>query len=574
MFVPVLFHSLRSYDRPTFLKDLIAGLTVGVVALPLAMAFGIASGVGPERGLFTAIVAGFLISLFGGSRVQIGGPTGAFAIIVADIIANHGYEGLVIVTWLAGGLLLTLGIARFGGMIKFIPYPVVAGFTAGIALVIFTTQVKDLLGLTLTDKPVHFFGYWKSYLSALPTINPAAVSVGLGTIAVILAFRRLAPRVPGMLVAMVLATLATKMFHLPVETIGSRFGALPHTLPAPTLPSLVGVDLGPLIQPALVVALLAAIESLLSATVADGMTGTRHKSNMELVGQGVANIGSAIFGGIPATGAIARTATNVRAGAQTPVAGIIHALTLAVILLVAAPLAELVPMAALAGILVVVCHGMSEMGQFARLLRAPRSDVAVLLSTFALTVIVDLTVAVQVGVVMAALLFIRRMSEVTNIGVVTREFRDADDAPDLNASSLREIPDGVIVYEINGPFFFGAAETFKDTLRQVERRPEVLILRMRRVPAIDATAMHLIHQLWRDCHREGTVLMLSDVHAQPLHAIISSPLWDEISEDNILGNLDDALARSRMLMGLPPTDGPQRFGPTVVRENRDEPPAE
>ena len=570
MFVPKLIICLRNYSAQAFSRDLVAGLTVGVVALPLAMAFAIASGVGPERGLFTAIVAGLIISLLGGSRVQIGGPTGAFVIIVAGILAKHGYPGLVMVMWLAGALLIAMGLSRFGAMIKFIPFPVVTGFTSGIAIVIFSSQVKDFLGLTMATVPAAFFSRWAAYYHALNTINPAAVAIGIGTVILVFALRRVTPRIPGMLVAMVVATVATKLFHFPVETIGSRFGALPHTLPAPSFPNFDLAMLPELISPALTVALLAGIESLLSATVADGMMGTRHKSNMELVATGVANIGAAIFGGIPATGAIARTATNVKCGGRTPVSGIIHAITLALILLLFAPLAQAVPMACLAGILVVVCYQMSEWEQFLRLMRSPRSDVMVLLSTFVLTVVVDLTVAVQVGVVMAALLFIRRMSEVTNIGMVTRELRDHDEEPDPNAVSLRNLPPETEVYEINGPFFFGAAESFKETMRFVGKAPRVMILRMRNVPAIDATGLNLIHELHASSHRDGTHLILSDVHAQPLVAIMTSDLWEELGEENVLGNLDAAIDRARDILGLAPTTTHPHFPPTVARETETE----
>ena len=566
MFVPKLLVCLRTYSAQAFSRDLVAGLTVGVVALPLAMAFAIASGVGPERGLFTAIVAGLIISLLGGSRVQIGGPTGAFVIIVAGILAKHGYPGLVMVMWLAGALLIAMGLARFGAMIKFIPFPVVTGFTSGIAVVIFSSQVKDLLGLTMDTVPAEFFPRWAAFYRAIDTINPAAMAIGIGTVILVFGLRRFTPRIPGMLVAMILATLATRLLNLPVETIGSRFGALPHTLPAPSFPHFDMALLPELISPALTVALLAGIESLLSATVADGMMGTRHKSNMELVATGAANIGAAIFGGIPATGAIARTATNVKSGGRTPVAGIIHAFTLALILLLFAPLAQAVPMACLAGILVVVCYQMSEWEKFLRLMRSPRSDVMVLLSTFVLTVVVDLTVAVQVGVVMAALLFIRRMSEVTNIGMVTRELRDRDEEPDPNAVALRSLPPDTEVYEINGPFFFGAAESFKETMRIVGVAPRVMILRMRNVPAIDATGLNLIHELHAGSQRDGTHLILSDVHAQPLVAIMTSDLWEELGEENVLGNLDAAIDRAREILGLEPHPILPHFPPTVARE--------
>lgn len=548
-FTPKSLICLREYSRDTFLRDLTAGLTVGIVALPLALAFAIASGVGPERGLYTAIVAGFLISALGGSRVQIGGPTGAFVVIVSGIVAKYGYQGLAVCTLMAGILLIIMGLARFGGMIKFIPFPVVTGFTSGIAVVIFSSQIKDLLGLRMETVPAEFFEKWEAYWHALGTINPAAAAVGLGTAAVVFIQRRVAPRVPGMILAMIGATVLVHLLKLPVETIGSRFGELPSTLPAPQVPLTDPGHLRELISPALTVALLAAIESLLSATVADGMVGTRHRSNTELVGQGVANIASSIFGGIPATGAIARTATNVKSGARTPVAGMVHALTLLVILLAAAPLAKLIPLACLAGILVVVSWQMSEIEHFRRLLRSPRSDVAVLVITFVLTVVVDLTVAVQVGVVLAAMLFIRRMAEITNVGALTRELKDRDEDPEDPLSiAMRNVPPAVEVYEIDGPFFFGAAETFQDAMRNLRKAPRVLILRMRNVPALDATGIHVLREFHLQCQRDGTHLILSGVHTQPLAALMRSGVYEEIGEENMAGNIDLALARAREVL--------------------------
>jgi len=566
VFIPKSLVCLRNYSKSLFLQDLFAGLTVGVVALPLAMAFAIASGVGPERGLFTAIIAGFLVSLLGGSRVQIGGPTGAFVVIVSGIVAAHGYDGLVICTIMAGVLLIIMGFARFGGMIKFIPFPVVTGFTAGIAVVIFSTQMKDLFGLTMETVPAEFLEKWHAYYKAIGSINWSATLIGFGTILSIPFLRKLGPRIPAMLIVMVIASVVVHLFNLPVETIGTRFGDLPHTLPSPQLPEFSLHRFRELASPALTVALLAAIESLLSATVADGMIGTRHKSNMELVAQGAANIGSAIFGGIPATGAIARTATSIKCGAKTPVAGMIHAITLLLILMFLAPLAKGIPLACLAGILVIVAWQMSEIQHFKQLMTAPRSDIVVLLVTFFLTVLVDLTVAVQVGVVLAAMLFIRRMSEVTNVGMVTREMRDQEESSDPNAVSRRDIPDGVVVYEINGPFFFGAAETFKDTLRVIDRPPQVLIIRMRYVPAIDATGLNTLGELLRRCQHDGTAFILSDVHAQPIVALQRSHLWSTIGEQNVTGNLDTALQRAREIMGLPITELSEEFPPTVARE--------
>ncbi len=567
MLQPKLLTTLKTYDKSQFLSDLTAGLTVAVVALPLAMAFAIASGVAPERGIFTAIVAGLLISALGGSRVQIGGPTGAFVVIVAGIVGKFGYNGLILCTLIAGTLLIVLGLLRLGGLIKFIPHPVTTGFTTGIAVVIFSTQIRDLLGLTMESAPSGFIEKWRSYFQHLDTINPAATGLAVGTIFIIAVSRRLSPRLPGMLIAMMTATAVAVVFHLNVETIGSRFGDLPRTLPTPSFPRFEPSAIRDLIQPAITVALLAAIESLLSATVADGMIGGRHRPNMELVAQGVANMASVAFGGIPATGAIARTATNIKSGAKTPVAGIVHAVALALLLLLFAPVAKLIPLAALAGILVVVSYNMSEVGHFVELFRAPRSDIAVLLITFALTVLVDLTVAVQTGIVLASLLFIRKMAEISNVGVITQELGDDhDEPPDPNAIELRQVPPSVQVFEISGPFFFGAADRFKDVMRLTDGHHSVIIIRMRHVPVIDATGLHVLREFLRFCRNRRAHLILSGVHAQPLFALEHSGLWDEVGDENIFGNIDDSLNRAREILGLPPVPRSLPFVPTVARE--------
>ncbi len=527
-FLPKSIVCLREgYTRESLVRDLIAGVVVGIVALPLSLAFAIASGVPPERGLYTAIVAGFLISALGGSRVQVGGPTGAFVVIVYGIVMKFGYEGLVICTIMAGIILIVLGLARMGGMIKFIPYPVVTGFTAGIAVIIFSSQVKDFLGLDMGVVPADFAEKWVAYAGRFGTMHLATTLVALGSLAVLIIWPRISQLVPGPFVAMVLATAAVQIFNLPVETIGSRFGSVPSSLPMPHWPSIPWGQIHHFISPALTLALLAAIESLLSAVVADGMVGTRHKSNVELVAQGVANVISPIFGGIPATGAIARTATNVRAGGRTPLAGIVHAITLLLILLLLGKWAAMVPLAALAAILVVVAYHMSEWRSFAGLLRAPRSDVIVLLITFILTVFVDLTVAVQVGIVASALLFMKRMADLTNVEGVTDKFRDGDDQ-DTGEITLnkrkrilhgREIPAGVEIFEINGPFFFGAADKVKDVLSEISRPPRVFILRMRHVPAIDATGMHVLAQMAIKCQRQGTTLLVCEVRRHPMEAL-------------------------------------------------------
>ena len=570
MLVPKLVTTLRGYTRAQLTADLTAGVIVGIVALPLAIAFAIASGVSPERGLYTAIIAGFCISVLGGSRVQIGGPTGAFVVIVYAIVQQHGLDGLIIATLMAGVILIVFGLARFGGAIKFIPYPVTIGFTAGIALIIFSSQVKDFLGLRMGAVPADFLPKWEAFGAAADSVNPGAVAVAVLTLGIIWLWPRVNRRIPGAFIALLATTALVQLLHWPVETIGSRFGAIDAGLPSPHLPAVSLHQIETLVGPAFTIAMLGAIESLLSAVVADGMIGGRHRSNMELVAQGVANIASPLFGGIPATGAIARTATNVKNGGRTPVAGITHAATLLFITLFFGHWAELIPLATLAAILVVVAYHMSEWRSFGAELRgAPKSDVAVLLVTFFLTVLVNLTLALEVGMVLAAFLFMRRMAEVTNISVLTHEFQDPVDdfERDPNAVLRRSVPPGVEVYEITGPFFFGAAETFKDRLSQVARRPQVLILRMRHVPAIDSTGLHALRELVTRSRREGTLVILSDIHAQPVMAIERAGLYDDLGEDNVHGNIDDALNRARAHLGLPEVQRPVFATPTVARES-------
>ena len=539
------------------MRDLIAGVVVGIVALPLALAFAIASGVPPERGLYTAVIAGFLISALGGSRVQIGGPTGAFVVIVYGIVAKYGYDGLVIITVMAGVILIVLGLARMGALIKFIPYPVITGFTSGIAVIIFSSQLKDLLGLKMGAVPAELMEKWTSYGDHLHSLSVPTTLLALGTMVVLVVWPRISRLVPAPFVAMVLATAVVQIFHLPVETIATRFGAVPTSLPAPHWPAIPWTHMRELFSPALTVALLAAIESLLSAVVADGMIGTRHKSNMELVAQGVANIASPLFGGIPATGAIARTATNIRAGGRTPLAGMAHAVTLLVILVFLGKWAGMVPLCALAAILVVVAYHMSEWRSFAGLLRAPRSDLVVLILTFALTIFVDLTVAVQVGIVVSALLFMKRMSDMTYVEGVSEELGDAsDDADEITESrrgrrivSGHEIPRGVEVYEVNGPFFFGAADKIKDVLNEIARPPKVFILRMRNVPAIDATGIHALEQMAKKCRHDGTTMILTEIRQQPLQAIVRAGKLDLFGgRQNLAESIDSALERAAQVL--------------------------
>jgi SulP family sulfate permease len=549
--VPKLVTTLRGYTRQQFLSDLGAGVIVGVVAIPLAIAFGIASGVSPAQGLATAIVAGFLISALGGSRVQIGGPTGAFVVIVYGIVQQYGYAGLATATLMAGVILIGLGFARLGKAIKFIPFPVVTGFTSGIALIIFSGEIKDLLGLEMGAVPADFLEKWRAYFAHLGTANRGAVLVSAVSLAILVLWPRVSRKIPGPFVALIAATALVQLLGLPVETVGSRFGEFTGALPRPALPDLSLSDAARLFQPALVIALLAAIESLLSAVVADGMIGGRHRSNMELIAQGVANLASPIFGGIPATGAIARTATNVKNGGRTPVAGIVHALTLLLVALFFGRWAALIPMPTLAAILVVVSYHMSEWRVFRSELTGPRSDVLVMLTTFALTVLVDLVVAIEVGMVLAVFLFMRRMAEVTNVSALTRD-RGDDYLTDPLGVRLRDVPAGVEVYEIDGPFFFGAAEKFREALSAVASPPRVLIVRMRNVPALDATGIHVLRDLLRRARVDGTRVLFSGVHAQPMIALGRSSLLQEIEPGALVGDIDEALQRAReILAGAP-----------------------
>ena len=539
-FLPKLLTVLREgYSRKDLSRDVLAGIIVGIVALPLAIAFAIASGVKPEQGLFTAVIAGFLISSLGGSRVQIGGPTGAFIILVYGIVAKYGYEGLAVATMLAGVLLVIMGITKLGAVIKYIPYPVTVGFTGGIAVIIGIGQIRDLFGLSVTGVPAEVWGKIGAFAAAADTVNPWALVTGLATIGIIVYWPRVSRTVPGPIVALILTTLAAYLFHLPVETIGSRFGSVPSSLPAPHFPAVDWSTVSELFSPALSIALLAGIESLLSAVVADGMTGYRHRSNMELIAQGVANIASPIFGGIPATGAIARTATNVKSGGRTPVAGIVHAVTLLIILMTAGPLAELIPMATLAGILIVVAFRMGEWHLFMRIMRSTRSDLLVLLTAFFLTIVFDLAIAIQVSVVMAALLFMKRMADVTQVRTLL-DLQNEDDR-DEGLANGQTIPKDVVVFEINGPFFFGAAHKFKSTYAGIGDAPRAFIIRMRRVLSLDATGLQALEDFIVKAQSEGSTVLLSGVHAQPLVVMERSGLMDLVGEDHMFGSFDDAL---------------------------------
>ncbi|PHM17337.1 MAG: sodium-independent anion transporter [Sulfuricurvum sp. PD_MW2] len=534
----------QGYSWSDFSADAIAGLAVAIVALPLAMAIAIASNLPPERGLFTAIVAGFLISAHGGSRYQIGGPTAAFIVTVATVAMKHGYEGLVLATLMAGGILILMAFFRAGEMIKFIPYPVIVGFTSGIALLIAFSQIRDFFGLSITTVPPDFIDKLTIYVTHLHETNFIAILVALASIGIILLTKRYTPKIPGPIMVVIFSGIAVWALNLPVETIESRFGTIPSMLPTPTWPHITFEKLRLLLPDAITIATLAAIESLLSAVVADGMSGTRHKSNAELLGQGIGNIASAIFGGLPATGAIARTATNVKAGARTPVAGMMHALWLFLFMLLLSPLIVKVPLSALAAILMIVAWNMSEFKHVREIMQAPRSDRIVLILTFALTVLVDLNFAIQAGIALASILFINQMMKATQIRSVESE----EDDPD--SIHHKSIPEWVEVYEIQGPLFFGVAEKLVDTLSLFETPPKIFILRMRYVPLIDAAGLHALEVLHERLAQQQTRLILSGVNPQVRRFIAQSHIDEKIGVENIVDHIDKALIRSNELLHL------------------------
>jgi SulP family sulfate permease len=542
-FLPRSIECLRQgYTLSTFLHDLVAGLTVGLVALPLAMAFAIASGVSPQAGLYTAVVAGFLISALGGSRTQIGGPTGAFVVIVAGIVARFGVSGLALVSLMAGIMLLIMGFTGLGAAVKYIPRPITIGFTNGIALLIASTQIKDFFGLRTPAVPSEFIARIRLLLHYAATTRWQTVAVAVASLAIILLLPRLTRRIPGSIVALLLTTLAVALFHLPVETIGTRFGGIPQGFPHFAFPDFHAEHIVPLLPSAFTVALLAAVESLLSAVVADGMSGDRHNSNVELVAQGIANVVSPLFGGIPATGAIARTATNIRSGARTPVAGMVHALTLLAILLVAAPLARFVPLATLAAVLFVVAYNMGEWREIATILRLSWTDIAVWFTTFALTVLADLTVAVGVGMALAALLYIYRIGETTTVEPVTRDYLRDGQAHILQD---KDIPSHVTILRIHGPFLFGTTEKLVEATRDLKHFEDVVILRLRNMTALDATGIHAIEGFHERLHKAGKTLLLCGARDQPAQLIAQSDLLPKIGPENVLPHVQAALARAR-----------------------------
>ena len=536
----------EGYTVDVFWKDLLAGIIVGIVALPLSIAFAIASGVRPEQGLITAVVAGFLISVFSGSRVQIGGPTGAFIVIIYGIVQKFGYDGLAVATVMAGVMLVLLGMLRFGDVIKFIPYPVTVGFTSGIAVIIFSTQVRDFFGLNADGIPEHFLDKWIYYFQNFSSFDPWTLIIAVFSLIILIIWPKISRRIPAPLLVIIFSTLVVNIFNIPVETIGTRFGEISNSFPPLKIPQISWDLIVKMLQPAMAIAMLAGIESLLSAVVADGMTGRQHRSNTELIAQGIANITSPIFGGIPATGAIARTAVNIRNGGTTPMAGIIHAITVLVIFIFLGPLAAHIPMAALAAILIMVAYGMSEWHLFFKLFSGPKSDIAVLLITFLLTVLVDLAVAIEVGIVLASFLFMRRMIAVTEVGFISRDGEEDPDDP--MAISKKQVPPGVEVFEINGPFFFGAADKFQRTIRDMKKRPKILILRMRHVPAMDVTGLKALEDLYYWTKKDGTKLVLSGVQEQPRKVITQSKFIDQIGPENVCDNIDLALIRSLSIL--------------------------
>lgn len=543
-FLPKLFTVLKGYNRKIFLNDLSAGIIVAIIALPLSIALAIASGVSPEKGLYTAIIGGFIVSFLGGSRVQIGGPTGAFVVIVFGILNQYGMGGLVTATIMAGFFLIIMGVFQLGSMIKYIPYPITTGFTGGIAVTIFSTQVKDFLGIQAEGAPSKFVEQWEFYFSHLDTIHLHTLFIGILSLLILIFWPKISKKIPGSLIAVIASTLIVLLFNLDVETIGSRFGEIPSTLPKPTLPFATFDTVKELLHPSITIALLAAIESLLSAVVADGMIGGKHRPNMELIAQGAANIASAVFGGIPVTGAIARTAANIKNGGKTPISGIIHSIVIFIIMTFFMPYAKLIPMSCLAAILVMVAYNMSEWRAFVNLFKAPKSDIAVLLITFILTIFFDLVVAIEIGIVLSSILFMKRMSDVTSVDTIIKEINDQPDTEIDEEMNANNISDKVMVYDINGPFFFGAADTFIDTVRSMQKLPKILVIRMKKVPAMDATACHALQGLLKKCRKNKTKVYFTHVRPQPLKTLQNYGIIDKLGYDSVCSSTDEAIKKA------------------------------
>jgi len=545
-FIPKSFLCFREgYNRQYFFNDLFAGISVGVIALPLALAFAIGSGVAPEKGLFTAIVAGFLISLLGGSRVQIGGPTGAFVVIVYAIVQKHGYEGLAVATLMAGVMMILMGIARFGVLLKFIPFPVTVGFTTGIAVVIFSSQLKDFFGLEIENVPPKFIEKCSALCQFAHTLNVWAFLIAFSTVTLIFILRRFYSKIPGAIIAVALATIVSQLFSLPLTTIESKFGEIPNFLPTPSMPNLSYELIKTVFPEAITIALLGAIESLLSAVVADGMTGNKHRSNCELVAQGFANIGSVLFGGIPATGAIARTTANIRLGAKTPIAGMIHAITLLFLMVFLAPFAGKIPLAALSGVLVFVAWNMSELPHFFEILKGAKGDAIVLVVTFLLTVLIDLTVAVQIGVILSAFIFLKRMTDRTTVEACKILIKENNnEKPELNDDLFfrTDIPSDITVFEIRGPFFYSVADLLDEALIRIDKVPRVFILRLNKTSLIDATGIRAIKQFSQKCVIQGILFLIADISNEQMRFLQDSGIEKSVGRDKIFKDVDSALA--------------------------------
>lgn len=546
---PKLLSVMKTYNKDQFIKDVIAGLIVAIIALPLSIALAISSGVSPEQGLYTAIIAGFFISLLGGSRVQIGGPSATFMVVVYSVVASHGTEGLLITTILAGIMLILFGLLKLGSMIKYIPYPITVGFTSGIALTIFSSQIKDFFGMDIGAVPTKFIEKWQLYFSSFDKIQWLPFLIGGIALAILIIWPRINKRIPASLISIVVTTALVAILNLDVQTIGTQYTDLSSSFPTPSIPNITWSKVEDLISPAFTIAFLCSLESLLSAVVSDGMIGSKHRSNMELVAEGVANIASGLFGGMPATGAIARTVANIKNGGRTPIAGVVHAITLLFILLFLMPLVKMIPLATLAAILIMVSYNMSEWRMFKKLLNAPKSDVIVLLSTFFLTVLFDLTLAISVGMVLTAFLFMKRMTDVTDIQGI--EMNDDEEEFELLDDELKEVlSDEILIYEINGPFFFGAADKFLDSIQSLQGPSKVLIIRLRNVPVIDATAVHALNLLQDNCHRSNTTLILSEVNDRPYQVIKRVGLVQEIGRQQVCRHFDQAIARAKEIVKL------------------------
>ena len=537
----------NGFSKEQFFKDLIAGIIVAIIALPLSIALGISSGVSPEKGLITAIIAGFIISLLGGSRVQIGGPTGAFVVIVFGIIQNHGVDGLIIATFMAGIILVLFGLLRFGSLIKYIPYPITVGFTSGIAITLLSTQVKDFLGLSITKTPSEFIPKWEAYISHMNTTNLYTLAIGLLALIILIFWPKINKKIPGSLIALIVTTLVVFIFNLPVATIGSQFGKISSNIPMPHIPNLNLNTLKALIGPAFTIALLGGIESLLSAVVSDGMIGDKHNSNAELIAQGIANMGSSLFGGIPATGAIARTAANVKNGGRTPISGIVHSITLLLIMLVFMPLAKFIPLTTLSAILIIVSYNMSEWRTFKAILKAPKSDIAILLTTFFLTVLFDLVIAIGIGMVVSMCLFMRRVA--TSIEVNELNESDCSDKSNIDTDMENlKVGENVLVYDIRGHLFFGAVDTFMNTMKEINDDAKVLVLRMRHTKTLDVTGYKQIKNIALSCKSRNMTLIISELQEQPKKVMRLMGFIDTLGEDHFATNFDEALEKANSLI--------------------------